>query len=153
MFPPHPGAAARGERRAAVSPSPGTRGGFAGPVTYLTRLRQVCEQAEGQPLQVYPISRGLSPQGAPASGPRAGPVPLAQPAWRRCPEEIFANPASHFSLLSRFPALFSPSPCSYALSRFPKRLSFDSPLRKAVSLHRCLKWLLISFIHYQMNYA
>lgn len=55
-----PGRARRGKTRALEPRSPGTTGGLAGPVTYLTRLRVVREQAEGTALSAGPVVHPLA---------------------------------------------------------------------------------------------
>lgn len=60
-----PGRARRGKTRALEPRFPGSTGGLAGPVTYLTRLRVVREQAEGTALSAGPVAHPL------AAGPSA----------------------------------------------------------------------------------
>lgn len=123
FVPPSP--APRGEGRGEGSgsvPLPGDQGRLCRPGYLFNEVSCSLGARGGQPLHVCPTSKGFFPPPPPRE------LLPSQPGRRRCPSEIFAgkaNLASHLSLslLSLFPALFSPSLCSYALLRFSKRSS------------------------------
>lgn len=149
FFPtPAPRGEGRGEGSGRV-PLPGDQGRLCRPGYLFNEVSCSLGARGGQPLHVCPTSKGFFPPPPPRE------LLPSPPGRRRCPSEIFAgkaNLASHLSLarslsLSLFSLRFS-----LPLSAVTPCWGFQSvrlwpPFIKAISLRRCLKWLLISLSH------